>query len=123
MHAARIGGDEFAILMPGADERDGEIVMESINKLVDINNQFYSGLILGLSMGAATSRPRERLEAVAQRADLLMFKAKRDYYATVEGDRPERGDGGWFPRRGHFFGPPRALATYPQRCFRRAPTF
>ena len=94
MHAARIGGDEFAILMPGADERDGEIVMESINKLVDINNQFYSGLILCLSMGAATSRPRERLEAVAQRADLLMFKAKRDYYATVEGDRPESGDGG-----------------------------
>jgi hypothetical protein len=49
-------------------------MMDNINKLVEINNQFYSGLILGLSMGVATSRPGERLEAVAQRADLLMFK-------------------------------------------------
>jgi diguanylate cyclase (GGDEF)-like protein len=93
MRAARIGGDEFAILMPAADERDGETAMENINKLVDINNQFYSGLILGLSMGAATSQPGERLEAVAQRADLLMFKAKRDYYATAEHDRRESAAG------------------------------
>ena len=57
LHAARIGGDEFAILMPAADERDGQAMMDNINKLVEINNQFYSGLILGLSMGVATSRP------------------------------------------------------------------
>jgi diguanylate cyclase (GGDEF)-like protein len=93
LHAARIGGDEFAILMPAADERDGQAMMDNINKLVEINNQFYSGLILGLSMGVATSRPGERLEAVAQRADLLMFKAKRDYYAAAEHDRREGGDG------------------------------
>ena len=93
LHAARIGGDEFAILMPAADERDGQAMMDNINKLVEINNQFYSGLILGLSMAVATSRPGERLEAVAQRADLLMFKAKRDYYAAAEHDRREGGDG------------------------------
>ena len=93
LHAARIGGDEFAILMPAADERDGQAMMDNINKLVEINNQFYSGLILGLSMGVATSRPGERLEPVAQRADLLMFKAKRDYYAAAEHDRREGGDG------------------------------
>jgi diguanylate cyclase (GGDEF)-like protein len=92
VHAARIGGDEFAILMPAADERDGEAMMENINKLVEINNQFYSGLILGLSMGAATGHPGERLEAVAQRADLLMFKAKRDYYTATEHERRASGD-------------------------------
>jgi diguanylate cyclase (GGDEF)-like protein len=83
-HAARIGGDEFAILMPAAEERDGRLMIESISKLVEINNQFYSSLTLGLSMGAATSRAGERLEAVAKRADLAMFEAKRAYYLESE---------------------------------------
>jgi len=84
-HAARIGGDEFAILLPATDERDGRIVMESIENLLEVNNQFYSGLPLSFSMGAATSQPGERLEAVAKRADLLMYEAKRAYYATANG--------------------------------------
>jgi diguanylate cyclase (GGDEF)-like protein len=55
-HAARIGGDEFAILMPATEEREGELMVSNINRLIDINNQFYTGLTLGLSMGVATSR-------------------------------------------------------------------
>jgi diguanylate cyclase (GGDEF)-like protein len=80
-HATRIGGDEFAILLPGTDEREGAIVMENIQTLLEINNQFYSGLILSLSMGAATSQPGERLEDVVKRADLLMYEVKRQHYS------------------------------------------
>jgi diguanylate cyclase (GGDEF)-like protein len=86
-HAARIGGDEFAVLLPATDQRDGETMMENIEKLVEINNQFYSGQKLSLSMGAATSRPGERLEAVAKRADMRMFEAKRAYYSAAAFDR------------------------------------
>jgi hypothetical protein len=32
-------------------------------------------------MGAATSEPGERLEAVVKRADLAMFEEKRAHYA------------------------------------------
>ncbi len=32
-------------------------------------------------MGAATSQPGERLEAVVKRADLRMFEAKRAHYS------------------------------------------
>jgi diguanylate cyclase (GGDEF)-like protein len=85
--AARIGGDEFAILLPATELRDGEAVMDRIRKLVAINNQFYPGLTLSLSMGIATSRPGERLEAVAKRADLMMFEEKRAYYAGEPRDR------------------------------------
>jgi diguanylate cyclase (GGDEF)-like protein len=81
--AARIGGDEFAMLLPGVDQRDGAALMESLEKLIEINNQFYPGKTLSLSMGAATSEPGERLEDVVKRADLLMFDAKRAYYATT----------------------------------------
>jgi len=84
--AARIGGDEFALLMPGTEERDAKLVLESIENLLEVNNQFYTGLPLSFSMGLATSEPGERLESVVKRADLRMYEAKRAYYASVGGE-------------------------------------
>jgi diguanylate cyclase (GGDEF)-like protein len=83
-YAARIGGDEFAVLLPGTDQSGGAAMMEAIHRLVEINNQFYPGSPLSLSMGAATSAAGERLEAVARRADLAMFEAKRAYYSEAD---------------------------------------
>jgi diguanylate cyclase (GGDEF)-like protein/PAS domain S-box-containing protein len=89
-YAARIGGDEFAILLPSTDANAGEAMMDAIQKLVEINNQFYPGSPLSFSMGAATSQPGERLEATAKRADLVMFATKRKHYAEAgQGPRPE----------------------------------
>ncbi len=79
-HAARIGGDEFAIILPGADEDDAETMIDNVHRLVELNNQYYSSLPLTLSMGAATGRPGERLDDVARRADALMYEAKRAFY-------------------------------------------
>ena len=86
-YAARIGGDEFALLMPGTDERDAKVVMDGIENLLEVNNQFYTGLPLSFAMGAATSRPGERLEAIVKRADLLMYEAKRAHYAAASAPR------------------------------------
>ena len=83
-HAARIGGDEFAVLLPATDHASGEAIMDAIYRLVEVNNQFYPGLPLSLSMGAATSEPGERLEDVARRADFRMFEAKRAHYSDDE---------------------------------------
>jgi diguanylate cyclase (GGDEF)-like protein len=85
--AARIGGDEFAVLLPGMDAAAGETILESLNDLIDINNQFYPDAPLSLSVGIATSRPGERLEAVVKRADLFMLDAKRAHYSEAEHDR------------------------------------
>lgn len=82
---ARTGGDEFAILLPATDERGCAALMEHIQKLADLNNQFYSGVMLSLSMGAVTAMPGERLENAIQRADTLMYEAKREYYANTPG--------------------------------------
>ncbi len=86
-HAARIGGDEFVILMPGREPRDGQAMIANIEKLLELNNQFYPGLALTFAMGAATSQPGERLERVVRRADAAMYEAKREYYS------PSRDDG------------------------------
>jgi len=88
-HAARIGGDEFAVLLPAMDPNGGAAIMEAIYRLVEVNNQFYPGLPLSLSMGAATGEPGERLEDVARRADFLMFEAKRAHYSD-EAPEPRR---------------------------------
>ena len=85
--AARIGGDEFALLLPGTEERGGEQVMEHIRELIEVNNQFYSGVELSLSLGAATCRKGERLEAIVNRADQQMYASKKAYYAAGGHDR------------------------------------
>jgi diguanylate cyclase (GGDEF)-like protein len=75
--AARIGGDEFAVLMPGADARDVETVAESITQLVELNNQFYGGPKLSFSLGMATCEEGESVEAMLREADSAMYEAKR----------------------------------------------
>ncbi len=82
-HAARIGGDEFAVVLPYVDERGAEAMVDNIWRLIGINNQYYSQMELKLSIGAATSVPGEKLESVARRADLLMYEDKRAHYSAA----------------------------------------
>ena len=78
--AARIGGDEFAILMPGADGKAIATLIESIRNLLRINNQYYSSLPISLSLGSATSDAGEAVESVIRRADAAMYDDKKAYY-------------------------------------------
>ncbi len=84
---ARIGGDEFAILMPARHEHEGEDLMIAIDSLVALNNQFFSNVPLILSIGAATSRQGERLESVVRRADAAMYAQKRAFYSDPQHER------------------------------------
>jgi diguanylate cyclase (GGDEF)-like protein len=80
-HAARVGGDEFAVLMPGADRKAALAVLDTIHELLQINNQFYSNAPLSISVGLATSEPGEMMEAMVRRADLVMYEEKRAHHA------------------------------------------
>ena len=84
---ARIGGDEFVVLMPALHERDGDELALAIDELVALNNQYYTSVALSFAVGAATSRPGERLEAVVRRADAAMYVEKRAYYADPQRER------------------------------------
>jgi diguanylate cyclase (GGDEF)-like protein len=88
---SRIGGDEFAVLLPGTDAAGGQAVLASLTELVELNNQYYPDFELSLSTGIATSRPGDRLEQVVKRADMKMLYAKRLYYLQANRDR--RGTG------------------------------
>jgi diguanylate cyclase (GGDEF)-like protein len=81
--AARIGGDQFCVLLPATDERGSEQLMERIDSLVDLNNQYYQGARLSLSIGAATCSREGRLEQTMSEADERMYAAKREYYGSA----------------------------------------
>lgn len=83
-HAARIGGDEFAIIMPGSDHADVAAMIDNVRKLLEINNQYYSDAPISIAVGSATSAPDEALEAVVRRADLLMYRDKQAHYEDIK---------------------------------------
>jgi diguanylate cyclase (GGDEF)-like protein len=82
-YACRIGGDEFAILMPTADEEAAAAMIVQIEELFAINNQFY-GTPLQAAMGGATAREGMRLEQAIRVADQAMYEAKQTYYRSIK---------------------------------------
>lgn len=85
--AARIGGDEFAVLIPSGDALAAETFLATLNELVELNNQFHSGDPLRFSVGIAVAEPGERLEAALHRADAEMYLQKKDFHARTGHDR------------------------------------
>ena len=85
---ARIGGDEFAVLMPNGDAHAAEQLLATLHELVELNNQFHSGQPLQLSIGTAVSTPGERLEAALHRADARMYEQKKSFHALNDRRRP-----------------------------------
>lgn len=85
--ASRIGGDEFALLLPATDARGAEHLIDQLHELIAVNNQFHGGIPLSVSIGWASSQDGERLEQLVHRADQEMYNAKRRHYARQDRDR------------------------------------
>lgn len=74
---ARVGGDEFAVLLP---ELDAEGLRRSMDRLVDDidrHNTVYRGGALALSFGGATAEGPGRLRRALSEADAAMYAHKR----------------------------------------------
>ncbi|WP_298012946.1 sensor domain-containing diguanylate cyclase [uncultured Castellaniella sp.] len=93
--AARIGGDEFMVLLPGMDEAAAQVVLDNIRALVELNNQYYSGVPLSVSAGLAVSRHHADLELTMKAADQAMYADKIAYYQTHERRRPAADADDW----------------------------
>ncbi len=85
--AARIGGDEFMLLLPATDERGAQTIQERIVTLLELNNQFYPGQTIHVSMGHACGQEGATMEAVVHRADQAMYAEKARFYQARELDR------------------------------------
>ena len=84
--AARIGGDEFAIILPRTEEAETAEYIKQVHALMEINNKYYREPILSISIGAATSQPGMNMERVIQLADDAMYKNKAEYHRRRKED-------------------------------------
>ena len=73
---ARIGGDEFAVLLPGADENAAQAAMTRVRRNLQAMNEKMGDPILSLSFGVATGQKGVSLEEVLRKADEKMYAEK-----------------------------------------------
>ncbi len=89
----RTGGDEFIVLLPTADPGSLNAAVARIRSLMELNNSYFSGQPMSMSIGAVLCHPGEHLEVAAQRADDAMYADKRRHYLAL-GQERRAGRGG-----------------------------
>ena len=77
---ARVGGDEFALILPGTDTAAAEQALVRIRSLVELNNKYYGPTVLSLALGASTGEAGSNLNEVLREADDRMYVEKRQFY-------------------------------------------
>jgi diguanylate cyclase (GGDEF)-like protein len=73
---ARMGGDEFAILLPETDADAARIIMKKVNAVLQtlVQNRNWP---VGFSFGVVSfAAPLDPPESMLERADKLMYQAK-----------------------------------------------
>lgn len=78
--ASRIGGDEFVILMPKADQDILLHFVQRIERFLEVNQNQFPQQSLSLSIGTATRLEHESIQDMLHRADQLMYENKQAYY-------------------------------------------
>jgi diguanylate cyclase (GGDEF)-like protein/PAS domain S-box-containing protein len=73
---ARIGGDEFAVILPGIEAEEAEKTRIRIRETLAEHNRQYPHLPLHFSIGVASSSVPGSLVAVMHQADEQMYKEK-----------------------------------------------
>jgi diguanylate cyclase (GGDEF)-like protein/PAS domain S-box-containing protein len=73
---ARIGGDEFAVLLPGVDEAMAEDAIQRVRIVLAAHNRSADGSALSLSFGVATGKKGCRLDSLLKQADDRMYADK-----------------------------------------------
>ena len=85
--AARIGGDEFVVILPGINAQAAVEKLAHLQGLIELNNKYYREPELSISAGTATSQPGVLLEKVISMADQAMYKNKTKHHQRRTTDK------------------------------------
>lgn len=77
--AFRYGGEEMALLLPGASETDAHVKADALREMIS-NMEFpdYPDFRVTVSMGVSSSEDGGSLDEIIGRADRALYKAKED---------------------------------------------
>jgi diguanylate cyclase (GGDEF)-like protein len=73
---ARIGGDEFAVILPEVDETVAESVVKRLGSRLEEHNRSYPDQPLQWSLGKATGKQGAPLSEALKEADARMYSEK-----------------------------------------------
>lgn len=73
---ARIGGDEFAVLLPSSGAAEAEEAARRVVRVIGDDNTRHKDTPVSLSVGFSTAYVRSPLLAILRQADRRMYKAK-----------------------------------------------
>lgn len=89
---ARLGGEEFAVLLPGSDTSTAMDVADRVRTRITEESAANVSGPLTVSIGAATVRTDDTVESVLARADAAMYRVKRRGGDAVgDGEHPSTG--------------------------------
>lgn len=77
---ARIGGDEFAVILPETDEVTAKEALLRLRHILDVHNHSHQSNPLSISLGVSTTKGTSTLLEVLRTADANMYREKRDHY-------------------------------------------
>ena len=73
---ARIGGDEFAVLLPGTDEKQVAVALERIREEEAASNAWKPNTLVCFSLGCSTANTPDDAETLFREADFRMYANK-----------------------------------------------
>lgn len=78
---ARIGGDEFAVILPDTGAPEAEAALRRLRHILEERSAYYEGAPLQLSFGVSTAEKHKSLADVLKEADRKMYAEKQGHSA------------------------------------------
>ncbi len=77
--AARLGGEEFAILVPGATAKEGEIIANRLRSAMEHRNfiDLEKDIHITASFGVTAPHTDDTIDTILERADKALYEAKK----------------------------------------------
>jgi diguanylate cyclase (GGDEF)-like protein len=79
---ARIGGDEFAVLLPSTDDKTAQIAINRLHAAFEANNNQSKKFLISCSIGGATGERDLKLPQLISSADNQMYAEKKCKYQS-----------------------------------------